>query len=414
MNELGLGEILQLRGWINRRQLNRALALQRRLGGRLGTSLLELGAVTEDQLLTVLAAQTGVPKGPIEGLRDLPLSLGKKVPIELARRWRILPVAATADSISVAFENPRDLSARDELAFVTNQRILPLGLHEARIYQGLERLYGLECPPRFSRLLKELDRRLLVDSREGRRNRGREREKPAPPKPGALDSAPPLPGLLPRSHPGALPAAAAAAPAPEPRKAPGSPRLQIVELNEDERAVLTKTLDREALAELPIEQRLLRVSRASDVGEALLDHLEKRYDRVALLRSGTDGLQGWLATGPGLDPEAFSRLRVDSKEPSVFLSLQLGGGFYVGPLARHEANRRFLSCWPDADWPGKCALIPVKSHRQTLCVVYVDSPRSGAEIDVGTLQEVAGYAVKAFESCILRNRLASQKGGIVV
>ncbi|MCB1037901.1 MAG: hypothetical protein KDD47_28965, partial [Acidobacteria bacterium] len=250
MSQLGLGEMLQLRGWITRRQLNRALAQQRRYGGRLGTSLLEIGAVSEDQLLTVLADQGGVPRGPIDRIRELPLNLGRLIPRDLARRRRLIPVEETQDSLLVAFEDPWDLAARDEVAFATTKRIQPLGLHEVRISEGLERLYGIDCPPRIARLLKELNRS------RSRTNGTAPHDDPARGgKAGSSGSSVilgrPIFTPIPR---GPQPDSLKASPPPEPleRPATSGPRLKVVELTATERAELEHKLDRDALAALPV------------------------------------------------------------------------------------------------------------------------------------------------------------------
>ena len=64
-----LGELLQERGLVGAAEIQHALDLQVRLGGRLGALLMRVGAVSEDSLLEVLAEQLELP---LLG-RDLPL-----------------------------------------------------------------------------------------------------------------------------------------------------------------------------------------------------------------------------------------------------------------------------------------------------------------------------------------------------
>src|SRR3989339_302121 len=54
-----LGQILITSGVITEEQLNEALKLQKRGGGRLGTNLVKLGHMTEDNLMTFLSKQYG-------------------------------------------------------------------------------------------------------------------------------------------------------------------------------------------------------------------------------------------------------------------------------------------------------------------------------------------------------------------
>ncbi len=56
-----LGERLVLAGMVDEDDVQRALSLQRQTGGRLGSILIRMGALSEDALLTVLTEQSGLP-----------------------------------------------------------------------------------------------------------------------------------------------------------------------------------------------------------------------------------------------------------------------------------------------------------------------------------------------------------------
>jgi general secretion pathway protein E len=56
-----LGDLLVERQIVTRADVNKALAFQQQFGGRLGSILVRLGALSEESLLPVLAAQLGIP-----------------------------------------------------------------------------------------------------------------------------------------------------------------------------------------------------------------------------------------------------------------------------------------------------------------------------------------------------------------
>ena len=66
---LRLGELLLADGVVGEADLDRALVLQERIGGRLGSVLMRIGALSEDNLLVALKRQLGLP---VMGV-DLPL-----------------------------------------------------------------------------------------------------------------------------------------------------------------------------------------------------------------------------------------------------------------------------------------------------------------------------------------------------
>ena len=153
-----LGQILLEHGWIAPVQLTRALAHQRSFGGRLGTCLLELGELEERLLLRALSLQLGVPAADAEDLRSVPEEVVKLLPARIARRGQAIPFRAYGGQLSVALLAITDLALQDELAFVSGKRLKVHIANEARIFEGLEKYYGEECPRRFSQLADRLNR----------------------------------------------------------------------------------------------------------------------------------------------------------------------------------------------------------------------------------------------------------------
>src|SRR5690606_26614764 len=89
------------------------------------------------------------------------------VPAKVAKGRFAVPVRASSTQVEVAMIDTRDLAALDELAFVTGRRVRPLIASEARVFEALEKYYGLEAPTRFSKLVDRLNRaRFLWGARE--------------------------------------------------------------------------------------------------------------------------------------------------------------------------------------------------------------------------------------------------------
>ncbi|KAB2955292.1 MAG: hypothetical protein F9K16_15355, partial [Thermoanaerobaculia bacterium] len=198
-----LGELLERRGVLSRDQLLRALRHQKVVGGKLGTCLLEIDAVPEDEVVRALAEQQNVPWVSPEDLRAISAEVRSLLPAKVARAHFVVPVRATSTQVEVAMIDSRDLRALDELAFVTGRRVRPLVATEARILEALEKHYGEECPQRFAKLVERLDRAQFV-----RRNR----DEPARPEQLSWDS-----GLGVRATP---PDASPLAPVPAPPPPP--------------------------------------------------------------------------------------------------------------------------------------------------------------------------------------------------
>ena len=140
-----LGEVLIDEGLITPEQLTQALDLQRREGGTLGTLLLRLGVLQEQDLLMALGKQLKIQyvsrgsgllqPSSNDGLEEL-------VPAEFAREHVLLPIARHMHSLTVAIADPLDVITLDNLAKMTRCRINPILATRSDIMQGIQHFYG--------------------------------------------------------------------------------------------------------------------------------------------------------------------------------------------------------------------------------------------------------------------------------
>jgi hypothetical protein len=107
-----LGELLVRAGVLDRGSLAKGLAEHERTGRPLGMTLVELGCVSEQVLMSTLAHQLGLP---VARITAWPVSPGllELVPRELAERHRCLPLAVkgegSQESLYLAMVDPSDL-----------------------------------------------------------------------------------------------------------------------------------------------------------------------------------------------------------------------------------------------------------------------------------------------------------------
>ena len=116
-----LGEILLARDAVRPSDLERALELQAAVGGRLGQLLVRIGAVSEDQLLEVLAAQMGLPVLGREVVQPLdPSAWGvpgsEALPLEWMLDQQVL-VWSDGDEVYCASRDPLATGLQEALAY---------------------------------------------------------------------------------------------------------------------------------------------------------------------------------------------------------------------------------------------------------------------------------------------------------
>jgi len=144
-----LDKILIGLGFTDEEGIKSGLARQVRHGGRLGMNLVELGKITEDQLLTALGEQFGVPKVSLDP-GSLDAELIERMPADLLRSGQLLPVSWNEDrrvlSVAVADPGDRDLLARVKLEY--GARAVRVALASERALQRLcERITGASKGP---------------------------------------------------------------------------------------------------------------------------------------------------------------------------------------------------------------------------------------------------------------------------
>lgn len=120
-----LGRMLIEAGLISEEQLRRVLELQRQSGDRLEQILLQQRLITPQQLAFFTSLQLGIPFVNLkkEGVRPHALKL---IPESIARKYGVIPVDTTDNTIVIAMEDPRDIEAIEDLAAVTKKRVEPV------------------------------------------------------------------------------------------------------------------------------------------------------------------------------------------------------------------------------------------------------------------------------------------------
>jgi hypothetical protein len=144
-----LGQLLIESGLINEAVLDEGLQRQVIFGGRLGTNLLEMGVITEDDLMKVLAYQLNMPYAQSHHFEKIPREVLDSVPKELLSKHKIVPLAVEGHRITLAMTDPLKLDIIDDVAFRTNMVVHPVVASEVRIVDALEKYYGIRREARY-------------------------------------------------------------------------------------------------------------------------------------------------------------------------------------------------------------------------------------------------------------------------
>jgi type IV pilus assembly protein PilB len=137
---LPLGELLAASGLITSEQLAAALKMQRSSKEKLGSILVRQDFISEDQLLGFLSAQYGLPSMPLVGI-SIESEVLRLVPVDLARRYDVLPIKRVGKALTLAMADPVNIEAIDRVTEATGLRVLPVVAGQASLRATLTRLY---------------------------------------------------------------------------------------------------------------------------------------------------------------------------------------------------------------------------------------------------------------------------------
>src|SRR5246127_2087224 len=138
-----LGDLLVKEKIITSDQLDRALKAQREQGpnSRLGSALVQLGYVSDEEITNFLSRQYGVPAINLQYF-EIDTTVVKLIPEETAKRYQILPLSRVGASLTIAMVDPTNVFAMDDIKFMTGFNIEPVVASESSILAGIEKAYS--------------------------------------------------------------------------------------------------------------------------------------------------------------------------------------------------------------------------------------------------------------------------------
>jgi type II secretory ATPase GspE/PulE/Tfp pilus assembly ATPase PilB-like protein len=136
-----IGELLTEHKLITTAELEKALEIQRKEGGRLGEVLIKQGRLKYEDLLEMLSSQLKVPIVDMRG-RVIQPEILNLIPEKIARERNIIPVEMVEDKLVIVMGYPEDIITIDDINLITGKKIhIALG-SPLDIEQAINRNYG--------------------------------------------------------------------------------------------------------------------------------------------------------------------------------------------------------------------------------------------------------------------------------
>jgi type IV pilus assembly protein PilB len=136
-----IGEVLIDQGLISEEQLRLGLEEQKKSRLQLGKCLVALGFITDNKLVDVLSAQLDVQHVVLENFNFNRVLVGL-IPEEMARRYKAVPLFEKDGVLTIAIADPTNLRTIDHLKFKTGKEIDPVIATEKSIVNAIDKNYS--------------------------------------------------------------------------------------------------------------------------------------------------------------------------------------------------------------------------------------------------------------------------------
>ncbi|MBL7480960.1 Flp pilus assembly complex ATPase component TadA [Legionella sp. 27fs60] len=140
MKRIRLGEILLNAGLINQETLDQAMELQKKTGDKFGRILINMGVVSEHDVLELFAKQLNIPYIDLDKY-ELSPEYTHLLPETYARRCRALVLGEKDGELLVGMADPQDITAFDAISKVLKKPLKLAVISEMSLLNAIDRIY---------------------------------------------------------------------------------------------------------------------------------------------------------------------------------------------------------------------------------------------------------------------------------
>jgi type IV pilus assembly protein PilB len=159
-----LGELLLREKIISADQLKAALDFQKKNSLPVGTSLVQLGYISEEEIAQALSRQLGYPYIDLDQFEVYPEVINL-IPNDVAKKYSVMPIHRIRSFLTLAMVDPTDLEVIEDIRFRTGLSIQPVIASESGVMNAINKYYGSVDAIRVKKLVEDIE---LAD--EGRIN----------------------------------------------------------------------------------------------------------------------------------------------------------------------------------------------------------------------------------------------------
>jgi type IV pilus assembly protein PilB len=151
-----LGELLIQEKLLDSEQLKSALDFHKKNDVGIGSAIISLGYLSEEEMAQALSRQLGYPYINLDQFEVYPdvISL---IPVEIAKKYLIMPIHRIRSFLTLAMVDPTDLGIIEDIRFRTGLSIQPVIASESGIMSAISKYYGSSDALRVKQIVDEIE-----------------------------------------------------------------------------------------------------------------------------------------------------------------------------------------------------------------------------------------------------------------
>ncbi len=150
-----LGDLLVREKVLNQTQLKSARTYQQDNEVSMGSAIVSLGYLSEEEVAQTLSREYGYPFIDLEQFEVYPDVL-ELVSLDVAKKYMVMPIHLNRNCLTLAMMDPTDLDAVEDIKFRTGLSLQPVIASETAITNAIQQYYGTSDSLRVKQVVDEI------------------------------------------------------------------------------------------------------------------------------------------------------------------------------------------------------------------------------------------------------------------
>lgn len=151
-----LGELLIREKLLTTDQLKSATEFEKKNKVPIGSALVTMGIITEEEMAQALSRQLGYPYIDLSQFEVYP-DVIELVPVDIAKKNMIMPIHRIRSFLTMAMVDPTDLDIIENVRFRTSLSIQPVIASESGIMEAINKYYGASDSLKVKEIIDEIE-----------------------------------------------------------------------------------------------------------------------------------------------------------------------------------------------------------------------------------------------------------------